>query len=220
MSIQVQTVVCIDDTTEDTTPVPLSQLSPTLQLSPAQPPPQLSSFPQLSPAQPQPSPPQQLPPFPQLSPAQPQPSLQRSPFPQLSPAQPQPSPPQLSPFPQLSPLPHLPVSLPQSSSLPEPPLPWAFQPSSSVAPVASLPLSPTHATPLAMSTTSEEVQHCTLLEIPHHLKSKASSAGNYKKAARILAATMFTVDERKSSTLSGGNGKKKLDPGRIILIHG
>ena len=195
MSIQVQTVVCIDDTTEDTTPVPLSQLSPTLQLSPAQPPPQLS------PAQLQPSPP----------------------FPQLSPAQPQPSPPQLSPFPQLSPLPHLPVPLRQpSSSLPEPPLPWAFQPSSSVAPVASLPLSPTHATPLAMSTTetSAEVQHCTLLEIPHHLKSKASSAGNYKKAARILAATMFTVDERKSSTLSGGNGKNKLDPGRIILIHG
>ena len=160
MSIQVQTVVCIDDTTEDTTPVPLSQLSPTLQLSTAQPPPQRS------------------------------------------------------PFPQLSPLPHLPVSLP------EPPLPWAFQPSSSVAPVASLPLSPTHATPLAMSTTSEEVQHCTLLEIPHHLKSRASSAGNYKKAARILAATMFTVDERKLSTLSGGNGKKKLDPGRVILIHG
>ena len=162
MSIQVQTVVCIDDTTEDTTPVPLSQLSPTLQLSTAQPPPQRS------------------------------------------------------PFPQLSPLPHLPVSLP------EPPLPWAFQPSSSVAPVASLPLSPTHATPLAMSTTetSAEVQHCTLLEIPHHLKSRASSAGNYKKAARILAATMFTVDERKLSTLSGGNGKKKLDPGRVILIHG
>ena len=26
--------------------------------------------------------------------------------------------------------------------------------------------------------------------------------------------------ERKSSTLSGGNGKKELDQGRIILIHG
>ena len=91
-----------------------------------------------------------------------------------------------------------------------------------MAPVVSLPLSPTHATRLAMSTTetSAEVQHCTLLEIPHHLKSRASSAGNDKKAARILAATMLKVDERKSSTLSGGNGKKKLDPGRIILIHG
>ena len=71
-------------------------------------------------------------------------------------------------------------------------------------------------TPLAMSTTlamsstetSAEVQHCMLLEIPHHLKSRASSAGNYKKAAQILGATMFTVDERKSSTLSGGNGRK------------
>ena len=56
--------------------------------------------------------------------------------------------------------------------------------------------------------------------IPHQLKSKASAAGNFKKAARILAVSMFTVEERKQSTLTGGKGKNKLDPERMLLICG
>ena len=56
--------------------------------------------------------------------------------------------------------------------------------------------------------------------IPHQLKSKASAAGNFKKAARILAVSMFTVEERKQSTLTGGKGKNKQDPERMLLICG
>jgi hypothetical protein len=52
------------------------------------------------------------------------------------------------------------------------------------------------------------------------LKSKASAAGNFKKAARILAVSMFTVEEQKQSTLTGGKGKNKLDPERMLLICG
>jgi hypothetical protein len=45
-------------------------------------------------------------------------------------------------------------------------------------------------------------------EIPHHLESKASTAGNVKKGARILAVGLFSVEERKSSTLIVRGGRE------------
>ena len=67
----------------------------------------------------------------------------------------------------------------------------------------------------------------TMVEILHHLKSRAASSGALKKATRILAATVFTVAERCSCTVSGSSKKSnedakrpQFDQGRIYLIHG
>ena len=64
-------------------------------------------------------------------------------------------------------------------------------------------------------------------EIPHHLRSRAASAGSLKKATRVLAVGLFTVRERSSCTVSGSSNKHKedktrpqFDPSRMALIHG
>lgn len=66
-----------------------------------------------------------------------------------------------------------------------------------------------------------------LTAIPHHLKSKAAGANALKKAARILAVGLFTVEERCSCTVSGSSNKSKqdnkrpqFDIDRMSLIHG
>lgn len=66
-----------------------------------------------------------------------------------------------------------------------------------------------------------------LTAIPHHLKSKAAGANALKKAARILAVGLFTVEERCSCTVSGSSNKSKednkrpqFDIYRMSLIHG
>ncbi|XP_015778890.1 PREDICTED: uncharacterized protein LOC107356778 [Acropora digitifera] len=65
-----------------------------------------------------------------------------------------------------------------------------------------------------------------LTAIPHHLKSKAAGANVLKKAARILAVGLFTVEERCSCTVSGSSNKSKqdnkrpqFDIERMSLIH-
>jgi hypothetical protein len=58
------------------------------------------------------------------------------------------------------------------------------------------------------------------LEIPNHLKSRASNAGSVKKAARLLAVGLFNTNERKNCTLTGGKGKGKFDENKVTLLHG
>ena len=66
-----------------------------------------------------------------------------------------------------------------------------------------------------------------MTDIPHHF---TAAAGQVKKAARVLAATVFTVKERCTCTVSGftkkdieageTNLKPKFDERRMALIHG
>ena len=57
-------------------------------------------------------------------------------------------------------------------------------------------------------------------QIPHRLKLKASTSGSVKKATWVLAVGMFSAEERKSCTVTGGNGKEKFDQNRVSLISG
>ncbi|CAB3979503.1 Hypothetical predicted protein [Paramuricea clavata] len=63
--------------------------------------------------------------------------------------------------------------------------------------------SPSHALSTSSTSCSPAQPQESQAAIPRQLKSKASAAGNFKKAAQILAVSMFTVEERKQSTLTG-----------------
>ena len=73
-------------------------------------------------------------------------------------------------------------------------------------------------------------QNGAMTDIPHHLKSKAAATGRVRKAAKVLAATVFTVRERCTCTVSvstrkdietgEASVKPKFDERRMALIHG